>query len=99
MKPNRHPFGSLILPNKTPQLRQLIAEIKGPRKQEFEELYRRFGISHLEVWLIHTAQGPLVMGTFEAESEHALGEMSASGARVSEQLLDWHDEAQRATDE
>jgi hypothetical protein len=69
----------LILPDKTPQLRQLIAEIKGPRKQEFEDLHRRFGISHLEVWLIRTVQGPLVMGTFEAESEHALGELGASG--------------------
>ena len=79
MKTSRHPFGSLILPDKEPQLRQLIADLKGPRKQEFEELHRRFGISHLEIWLIQTMQGPLVMGTFEAENEHALAEMSSSG--------------------
>lgn len=79
MSTKRHPFGALILPDKTRQLRQLIDEIKGPRKEEFEELHRRFGISHLEIWLIRTPDGPLVMGTFEAESEHAMGELGASG--------------------
>lgn len=49
----------------------------GPRKEEFEELHRRFHISHVEVWLVRTSDGPLVIGTFEAANEHAMGELGA----------------------
>ncbi len=55
-----------ILPGKTEQWRQFIAELNGPRRREFEESRQRAGVRE-RTFLQQTPQGDLVIATFEGE--------------------------------
>ena len=67
-----------ILPGKTDQWRQFIAELNGPRRREFEESRQRAGV-HERTFLQQTPQGDLVIATFEGEDPAgALGRMATS---------------------
>ena len=55
-----------ILPGKTDQWRQFIAELNGPRRREFEESRQRAGVRE-RTFFQHTPQGDLVIATLEGE--------------------------------
>ena len=66
-----------ILPGKTDQWRQFIAELNGPRRREFEESRRRAGV-HERTFLQQTPQGDLVIATLEGEDPvGAMGRLMA----------------------
>jgi hypothetical protein len=54
-------LASQVLPGKTDALRQLIADLTGPRKAEFQDAHRRFGAVKQNVYLEHTPQGDLTV--------------------------------------
>jgi Family of unknown function (DUF6176) len=70
-----------ILPGKTPAWHAWMAELNGPRYQEFVESRRRAGV-HERTFLQTTPMGDFVIVTLEGDDpEHAFGRMmSASDA-------------------
>lgn len=54
-----------LLPGKEEDLRQLVAELSGPRRAEADEFYRSFAVAHESWHLQQTPQGALVIGVTE----------------------------------
>jgi hypothetical protein len=55
-----------ILPGKTPQWREFIEELNGPRHQEFADSRRKAGV-HERTFLQQTPMGDLVIVTLEGD--------------------------------
>ena len=55
-----------ILPGKTPEWRKWMAELNGPRHQEFVDSRRRAGV-HERTFLQQTPMGDLVLVTLEGD--------------------------------
>lgn len=70
-----------ILPGKTPEWHAWMAELNGPRREEFLDSRRRAGV-HERTFLQPTPMGDLVIVTLEGDDPgHAFGRMmSASDA-------------------
>jgi hypothetical protein len=62
-----HAFVAPIMPGKTDEWRRWIAELNGPRKQEFDESRQRFGL-HERTFLQTTPQGDFVIVTLEGDN-------------------------------
>jgi hypothetical protein len=58
-----------ILPGQTPEWRQFVKELAGPRKREFEESRRRHGV-HERTFFQPTPMGDLVIATLEGDDPH-----------------------------
>jgi hypothetical protein len=56
-----------ILPGKMKKYESMIAEIKGPRKKEYQAARRKMGIKHERVWLQHTPMGDFALVSFEGK--------------------------------
>ena len=64
-----------ILPGKTDEWRTWMAELNGPRREEFNESRRRAGV-HERTFLQQTPMGDLVIVTLEGDDpEQAFGRM------------------------
>jgi hypothetical protein len=64
-------FVGPIAPNKTAQFRQFIADLNGPRKEEYEESRRNAGFRQEAMFLQKTPLGDMVVLIQDAESEEA----------------------------
>lgn len=63
-----------ILPGKTDTLKQVIADLKGPRNAEYKASRKRQGIKKERVWLEHSPMGDLVIVVFEGKNAHKVVE-------------------------
>jgi len=67
-----------ILPGKTPEWREWMAELAGPRKAEFAESRRRAGVRE-RTFLQSTPMGDLVIVTLEGDDPgHSFGQMMSA---------------------
>jgi hypothetical protein len=64
-------FVGPIEPNKTAEFRQFIADLNGPRKEEYEESRRSAGFRQEAMFLQKTPVGDMVVLVQDAESEKA----------------------------
>jgi hypothetical protein len=69
-----------ILPGKEQTWEKWIADCKGPRKAEFDDMNQRFGLTSHRVWLQQTPDGhELVIAVHEGPgAEEYLGKLAAS---------------------
>ncbi|MBI3024048.1 MAG: DUF6176 family protein [Thaumarchaeota archaeon] len=56
-----------ILPGKLEAWKNLVNEIKGPRKKEYQASRKKMGVKHERVFLQHTPQGDWVVVSFEGK--------------------------------
>jgi len=67
-----------ILPGKTPDWRAFVAELNGPRREEFIESRRRAGVRE-RTFLQQTPMGDLVIVTLEGDDpKQAFGQLMSS---------------------
>ena len=72
-------FAVPILPGKEEQDRNGLAEIAGPRREEWEAASKRHGVTRHAVWHQQTPDGTLAIVLLEAEDiEAAMQEMASS---------------------
>ena len=54
-------FVAPIMEGKLDAWKSWAAAFKGPKKEEFEDLNHRYGITRHEAWLVETPDGPLAV--------------------------------------
>jgi hypothetical protein len=64
-------FVAPIQPNKTEDFRQFIADLNGPRKEEYRAARGKAGFHRESMFLQNTPGGPMVVVVQEADSEKA----------------------------
>jgi hypothetical protein len=64
-------FVAPIQPNKTGEFRQFIADLNGPRKEEYEASRKNAGFRQEAMFLQKTPAGDMVVLVQDAESEQA----------------------------
>lgn len=62
-------FVAPLQPNKTAEFRQFVAELKGPRKEEYENSRKRAGFRQEAIFLQQTPRGEMVVILQDAEHE------------------------------
>ena len=60
-------FAAPILAGKEERWRRFLQELAGSRREEYEDLRRRLGITTQEVWLIRTRRGETAVTYLECE--------------------------------
>ena len=58
-----------ILEGKLESWKEWIRESNGPRRQEFTELNRRYGLTRHAAWLVETPSGPAVIALLPCPHE------------------------------
>jgi hypothetical protein len=73
-----------ILPGRTDDWRRLMAELDGPRREEYDALQRRFGVRS-RVFLQQTPEGDLVLVTMDGDDSYrAMQQMYAGNDSFTE---------------
>lgn len=68
-----------IQPGKVDVWKQWVGELAGPRKAEFADLNKRYGLTKHEAWLAESPSGPAVVAVHEGPgSETFLAELAKS---------------------
>lgn len=62
-------FVAPIQPNKTEEFRQFVADLNGPRKEEYEASREKAGFQRETIFLQNTPMGEMVVVIQEADSE------------------------------
>ena len=62
----------LLLPGKTEEFKQMVAEVTGPRKGEYEDMLRRSGMTRMFYTLQSTPMGDFVALYLEANDPNAV---------------------------
>jgi hypothetical protein len=71
-------FASPIQPNKTAEFREYVANLGGPRREEYEALREEGGFRQEAIFLQQTPLGEMVVVVQDADSEqHALNALKA----------------------
>jgi len=68
-----------VLPNKVEAWKAWVQECKGPRKEEFEDLNRRMGLTAHRVWLMQSPQGAMAIVVHDGPGGDAfMGKLATS---------------------
>jgi hypothetical protein len=84
-----------ILPGKLDAWRAFIDEVNGPRKAEFDQFNRRYGLTKHEAWCCETPMGPLAVAIHEGPGADSMvpklaGSTDAFDAWFASKLLELH---------
>ncbi len=82
----RYAFALPILPGQEETDRRVFAELRGPRRAEYEAAWRRLGIRAERVWHQQTPQGTLAVIYLEADDP---GQVFAQLAASDDPFVAW----------
>jgi hypothetical protein len=73
-------FGLPVLPGQEDLDRQTLAEMEGPRREEYEAALKDAGITRQTIWHQQTPNGTLALVYMEADDEAGVARIGASDA-------------------
>ena len=71
-------FTAPIVPGQLGAWKNLVSELKGAKKKEYQAARKKMGVKHERVWLQHTPQGDFVVVSVEAKDAPSLFEKFAN---------------------
>lgn len=89
-------FAGPILPGKEERWRRFLQELSGSRREEYEDLRRRLGITIQKIWLIRTRRGETAVSYLECEESGSIAARLAASTHpfdvwLKGRLAEFHD--------
>src|SRR5713226_5335704 len=78
MTERHYAFAAPIVPGKLEAWKRMVADLKGPRRKEYQVSRKKMGIEHERAWLQHTPQGDFVVVSIEGKDAPKLFEKFAA---------------------